>query len=44
MKRFDRTIRGGRLAFISAMTLTQHTEGEPGASYLNVAPEMAELA
>jgi serine/threonine-protein kinase HipA len=36
VKRFDRTIRGGRLAFISAMTLTQHTDGEPGASYLEL--------
>ncbi len=36
VKRFDRTARGGRLAFISAMTLTQHTDGEPGASYLEL--------
>jgi serine/threonine-protein kinase HipA len=36
VKRFDRTTRGGRLAFISAMTLTQHTDGEPGASYLEL--------
>ncbi len=35
VKRFDRT-RGGRLAFISAMTLTQHIDGEPGASYLEL--------
>ena len=36
VKRFDRTARGGRLAFISAMTLTQHSDGEPGASYLEL--------
>jgi serine/threonine-protein kinase HipA len=36
VKRFDRTARGGRLAFISAMTLTQHTDGESGASYLEL--------
>ncbi|HXM12558.1 MAG TPA: HipA domain-containing protein [Terriglobales bacterium] len=36
VKRFDRTARGGRLAFISAMTLTQHTDGEPGTSYLEL--------
>ncbi len=35
VKRFDRTARG-RLAFISAMTLTQHTDGEVGASYLEL--------
>jgi serine/threonine-protein kinase HipA len=34
VKRFDRTAAGARLAFISAMTLTQHTDGEAGASYL----------
>ncbi len=36
VKRFDRTTRGGRLAFVSAMTLTQHADGEPGASYLEL--------
>jgi serine/threonine-protein kinase HipA len=36
VKRFDRRARRGRLAFISAMTLTQHTDGEPGASYLEL--------
>jgi serine/threonine-protein kinase HipA len=36
VKRFDRTASGGRLAFISAMTLTQHIDGEPGASYLEL--------
>jgi serine/threonine-protein kinase HipA len=36
VKRFDRTATGGRLAFISAMTLTQHTDGEAGASYLEL--------
>jgi len=36
VKRFDRTATGGRLAFVSAMTLTQHTDGEAGASYLEL--------
>lgn len=36
MNRFDRTAHGGRLAFISAMTLTQHKGVEPGASYLEL--------
>ncbi|HEX7360063.1 MAG TPA: HipA domain-containing protein [Bryobacteraceae bacterium] len=36
VNRFDRTVRGGRLAFVSAMTLTQHKDGEPGASYLEL--------
>jgi serine/threonine-protein kinase HipA len=36
VKRFDRTAHGGRLAFVSAMTLTQHKDGEPGASYLEL--------
>jgi serine/threonine-protein kinase HipA len=36
VKRFDRTAREGRLAFISAMTLTQRTDGEAGASYLEL--------
>jgi serine/threonine-protein kinase HipA len=35
-KRFDRTASGRRLAFVSAMTLTQRTDGEPGASYLEL--------
>ena len=35
-KRFDRTSRGSRLAFVSAMTLTQRTDGEQGASYLEL--------
>jgi serine/threonine-protein kinase HipA len=35
-KRFDRTGNGGRLAFVSAMTLTQRSDGEPGASYLEL--------
>ncbi len=35
-KRFDRTADGRRLAFVSAMTLTQRTDGEPGASYLEL--------
>ncbi len=36
VKRFDRTPHGRRLAFVSAMTLTQHKDGEPGASYLEI--------
>ena len=36
VKRFDRTERGRRLAFISAMTLTQRSDGEEGASYLEL--------
>ena len=35
-KRFDRTIAGRRLPFVSAMTLTQRKDGEPGASYLEL--------
>ncbi len=36
VKRFDRTETRGRLAFISAMTLTQRSDGEAGASYLEL--------
>jgi serine/threonine-protein kinase HipA len=36
VKRFDRTTNGGRRAFVSAMTLTQRRDGEPGASYLEL--------
>src|ERR1700678_794604 len=36
VKRFDRTARGGRLAFVSAMTLTQHADGEAGGSYVEL--------
>jgi serine/threonine-protein kinase HipA len=36
VKRFDRTASGGRLAFVSAMTLTQRADGEAGASYLEL--------
>ncbi len=36
VKRFDRAAQGGRLAFVSAMTLTQRTDGEAGASYLEL--------
>ncbi|MGB6477219.1 MAG: HipA domain-containing protein [Candidatus Sulfotelmatobacter sp.] len=36
VRRFDRTANGGRSAFISAMTLTQHADGEAGASYLEL--------
>jgi serine/threonine-protein kinase HipA len=36
VKRFDRTAHGVRLAFVSAMTLTQHKDGEAGASYLEL--------
>jgi serine/threonine-protein kinase HipA len=35
-RRFDRTAENRRLAFVSAMTLTQRTDGEPGASYLEL--------
>ncbi|MCP4663828.1 MAG: HipA domain-containing protein [bacterium] len=35
-KRFDRTPSRGRVAFVSAMTLTQRIDGEPGASYLEL--------
>jgi serine/threonine-protein kinase HipA len=35
-RRFDRTSKGRRLAFVSAMTLTQRTDGEAGASYLEL--------
>jgi serine/threonine-protein kinase HipA len=36
VNRFDRTVKGGRLAFVSAMTLTQRSEGYTGASYLEL--------
>jgi serine/threonine-protein kinase HipA len=36
VKRFDRTANRGRRAFVSAMTLTQRRDGEPGASYLEL--------
>jgi serine/threonine-protein kinase HipA len=36
VKRFDRTADGGRLAFVSAMTLTQRRDGDAGASYLEL--------
>ena len=35
-RRFDRTQANRRLAFVSAMTLTQRSDGEPGASYLEL--------
>ena len=35
-RRFDRTAAARRLAFVSAMTLTQRNDGEPGASYLEL--------
>ncbi len=35
-KRFDRTRSGGRVPFVSAMTMTQRIDGEPGASYLEL--------
>lgn len=35
-RRFDRTDAGRRRAFVSAMTLTQHVDGEIGASYLEL--------
>ncbi len=39
MRRFDRTPSGARIPFASAMTLLGRRDGEPGASYL----ELAEL-
>src|SRR5580698_2356253 len=36
VERFDRTAKGGRIAFVSAMTLTQRRDGEAGASYLEL--------
>jgi serine/threonine-protein kinase HipA len=36
VERFDRTAKGGRIAFVSAMTLTQRKDGEAGASYLEL--------
>ena len=39
MRRFDRTDSGARIPFASAMTLLGRRDGEPGASYL----ELAEL-
>jgi serine/threonine-protein kinase HipA len=36
VKRFDRTAPGRRLAFVSAMTLTQHKDGDKGASYIEL--------
>ena len=36
VKRFDRTLEGHRIAFVSAMTLTQRKDGEAGASYLEL--------
>jgi len=35
-RRFDRTPSHGRVAFVSAMTMTQRIDGEPGASYLEL--------
>lgn len=35
-RRFDRTVKGRRLAFVSAMTLTQRVDGEAGTSYLEL--------
>lgn len=35
-RRFDRSPQGRRLAFVSAMTLTQRSDGEAGASYLEL--------
>ncbi|HET6215659.1 MAG TPA: HipA domain-containing protein [Acidobacteriaceae bacterium] len=36
VRRFDRDPQGHRLAFVSAMTLTQREDGESGASYLEL--------
>lgn len=35
-QRFDRTATGGRLAFVSAMTLLQRSDGDSDASYLEL--------
>jgi serine/threonine-protein kinase HipA len=35
-QRFDRTLTGGRLAFVSAMTLLQRADGDNDASYLEL--------
>jgi serine/threonine-protein kinase HipA len=35
-RRFDRTITNGRLAFVSAMTLLQRSDGDHDASYLEL--------
>ncbi len=39
-KRFDRTPSQGRVAFVSAMTLTQRLDGESGASYLELVDQL----
>ena len=36
VNRFDRTAAGRRVAFVSAMTLTQRKDGDAGASYLEL--------
>ena len=36
-RRFDRTDEGGRIPFASAMTMLERADGEPGASYLDLA-------
>jgi serine/threonine-protein kinase HipA len=36
VERFDRNAQRGRLAFVTAMTLTQHKDGDAGASYLEL--------
>ncbi len=36
VERFDRTAKGARIAFVSAMTLTQRKDGDDGASYLEL--------
>jgi serine/threonine-protein kinase HipA len=36
VERFDRIANGRRIAFVSAMTLTQRKDGEAGASYLEL--------
>jgi serine/threonine-protein kinase HipA len=36
-KRFDRTAKGGRIHFASAMTLLDRTDGEAGGGYLELA-------
>lgn len=40
VNRFDRNLQGHRLPFVSAMTLVQRTDGEAGASYLELVDQL----
>ncbi len=44
VRRFDRTNKGGRLAFVSAMTLTRRRDGEEGGSYLDMVELLQRLS